>query len=524
MSSAFSPFQYRVFTFLWIASVASNIGTWMHEVGAGWLMLQISGDPLMVSLVAASASLPVFLFVLIAGALADIFDRRKYLLCTQIFLVLFATGLTLLTAMGLMTPWLLLFFTFAIGTGAAFMMPAWDAIVTELVPRKDLPQAVSLGSIGVNTARAVGPALAGLIISIGEIYYVFLINTISFIGVIVALIFWKREVPQRGMATERFVGSLKAGLRFVAHTKGIQTVLKRAVLFFTPAIALLSLLPIYVSQTLQADAKVLGFLQGSMGLGAIISALLMPNFKRYFSKDQLLLGSAFTLALAYLALGLFQNVALGCVALFFGGVAWITAFSIIRVTAQQAVPDWVRARAMSMVLMVSFGSMTLGSTAWGQSVNLIGLQETLFLIAAIAVGFALLALNFPLASVKAINTEEAEDYQQHEHFLYQPNEGEGPIQVSIQYSVKEKEIERFLESIQKLKEIRQRNGAYQWNLFLDLEKTRVYVEDFLVENWAEHERQHNRTGKDEKAIHSEVFSCCEEAQPPMIRHLLHVTN
>lgn len=519
--SSFAPFKHKVFTSLWIAAVVSNIGTWMHEVGAAWLMTELSGDPLMISLVAASTSLPVFLFVLIAGALADIMDRRKYLLFAQGFMLIVAAALTFCTWGGIMSPWLLLFFTFAIGTGTAFMMPAWDAIIPELVPKKDLQQAVALGSIGVNTARAVGPALAGLIIAQIGIYAVFALNTLSFFGVILALFIWKRSVPVRGMAPERFVGALKSGIRFFRHSKPLQAVLVRSVAFFIPAIALLSLLPIYVREVLQADAQVLGYLQGSMGIGAILTAFFLPTFKKLFSIDVLIVLAAFVLSAAYGLMSMAPSVLAGCVALFLAGTAWVTAFSLLRVAAQQTVPDWVRARAMAIMMMVSFGAMTLGSTIWGQTASVIGLLPTYYITSATTFILALISLPFVLKNIGKSDHSPADDFSYHDDIETVPAHDEGPVLITIRYTVAKGHLNKFMEQIEKLKDIRQRNGGYRWALFKDLEQPEVYIEHFLVETWQEHERQHARTSQSDKETHDAVFVCLENDQKPHISHMLY---
>ena len=520
-ADSFSPFKHRTFAFLWFATLVSNIGTWMHEVGAGWLMTELTDNPLLVSLISSSTSLPVFLFVLIAGALADITDRRRYLLWTQGFMLFCAAILTGLTWAGMMSSWLLLFFTFAIGTGAALTMPAWDAITPEIVPKSDLSQAIALGSISVNAARAVGPALAGLIIAQAGTYVVFALNTASFIAVMVALLLWKREKRDNGMAPERFVGAVRAGLRFARHTKDLHIVMIRSGLFFLSAIGVLALLPFYVREVLQGDARILGFLQGAMGVGAILTAFLLPTFKKFLSIDKLLFVAAFVLAGAFFLLGAVHSTYTSCVALFAGGMAWVTTFSILRIKAQQSVPDWVRARAMAIILMISFGSMALGGALWGTIARLAGMGNVYFAMAGTTLVLTLIAWRFPLALVGMSNQELAEAFGFHDHFMYQPQQGDGPVLVSIEYDVGANKVEAFFKHIHALAVIRRRNGACRWHLFRDLERANVYVEQFLLESWAEHERQHARTGRDEKVVHDAVFSCLDGGSLPIVRHMLY---
>lgn len=520
-TDTFSPFKHRAFAFLWLAALVSNIGTWMHEVGAGWLMTELTDNPLLVSLISSSTSLPVFLFVLIAGALADITDRRRYLLWTQGITLICAATLTGLTWAGMMSSWLLLFFTFAIGTGAALTMPAWDAIIPEIVPKSDLPQAVALGSIGVNAARAVGPALAGLIIAQAGTYAVFALNTASFIAVMAALLLWKREERDSGMAPERFVGAVRAGLRFARHTTDLHIVMIRSGLFFLPAIGILALLPLYVREVLQGDARILGYLQGAMGIGAILTAFLLPTFKKFLSVDKLLFVTAFVLTGAFSLLGMVHSTVTSCMALFAGGMAWVTAFSILRVKAQQSVPDWVRARAMAVILMTSFGSMALGGALWGTIARFVGLGNVYVIMAGTTFVLALIAWRFSLTPVGTSNQERAEAFGFHDHFMHQPQQDDGPVLVSIEYDVGANKVDEFFKHIHALAVIRRRNGACRWHLFRDLERTNVYVEQFLLENWAEHERQHARTGRDEKAVHDAVFSCLDGGSLPVVRHMLY---
>lgn len=525
MAQSVAPLKHKPFAFLWTAALVSNIGTWMHEVGAGWLMTELTDNALMVSLVAASTTLPVFAFVLVAGVFADIFDRKRYLIVTQSAALIVAAGLTVMAWADIMTPWLLLAFTFAIGACAALMMPAWDAIIPELVPREDLPQAIALGSIGINAARAVGPALAGFIIAGLGSYAVFAINTLSFIGVIAALLMWRREVPESGIVSERFMGAVQAGLRFTRHTDALQIVLVRAALFFLPAIGLLSLLPLYVRGSLNGDATTLGYLQASMGVGAILTAFIIPSLKQRFTEDRLLLLAAGVLATSFLLLGLVEQFYLACLALFSGGIAWITAFSILRVKAQQAVPNWVRARAMSVMLMVSFGSMAFGSAIWGYVAKEESLSVAYLTMVAATVLFGLISIPLKLKNVGAEDHESVDFKGAHDELVYTPKPHEGPVQVVIEYDIEKTTVETFLQYIEQLAAVRRRNGAKSWSLLRDLQIDNRFVEQFEIADWAEHERQHARTGKADHAVHQKVFSCLRSGlDRPIIRHYLGIPS
>ena len=278
-----APLHHRIFRKIWIASVFSNIGTWMHEVGAGWLMTSLAPDPLMVALVQAATTFPVFLLALPAGALADILDRRRYLIVTQIWMAVAAAALGIFTLTGATNAALLLTFTFAIGIGAGMMMPAWGAIIPELVPREDIPAAVSLNSVGVNVSRAVGPALAGLIIAAYGPGIVFILNALSFITVILALISWHRKTNDGELPAERLVGALRAGARYARHSPELRTILVRIGAFVIFASATWALIPLLVRQDLQGGPDIYGLFLGALGTGAIAGAFILPPLRHLIS-------------------------------------------------------------------------------------------------------------------------------------------------------------------------------------------------------------------------------------------------
>src|SRR5678815_1232768 len=285
--SPWSPLQSALFRNLWLATIVSNVGTWMQDVGAGWLMTSLSSSPAMVALVEAADSFPVMLLALPAGAIADIVDRRRLLIATQVYLMALAAALGLLTWLNVMTPWMLLGFVFALGVGAAMVMPAWAAIVPELVPPEEIPSAVALNSIAINVSRTIGPAIAGVLVAAVGSWLVFVLNALSYIGIVAVLVRWRRQRRRSSLPAERFVSAMRVGLRFVTHTRALQIVLIRGSAFFVFASATWSLFPLIVRRELGMGPEIYGLLLTCIGIGAVGGALLLPRARARFSRDVL---------------------------------------------------------------------------------------------------------------------------------------------------------------------------------------------------------------------------------------------
>src|SRR5437879_2034769 len=319
-ASPWSPLQNRLFRGLWIATIVSNVGTWMQDVGAGWLMTSLSSSPSMVALVEAADSIPVMLLAMPAGALADIVDRRRLLIAIQVYLLIVAGALGILTLLDLTTVWVLLGFIFALGVGAAMMLPAWGAIVPELVPADQMPAAVALNSIAINASRAVGPAIAGVLVAAVGPWLVFVLNALSYVGILAALLSWRREHHKSTLPAERFLTAIRVGMRFVMHTRGLQVVLIRGSAFFVFAAATWSLFPLIVRQELGRGPEIYGLLLTCIGGGAVAGAVLLPRIRAKMSRDAVVAGASALYALAALALAHVQNIGLLSVAMLATGV------------------------------------------------------------------------------------------------------------------------------------------------------------------------------------------------------------
>ncbi|PJI90566.1 MFS transporter [Sphingomonas koreensis] len=514
------PLANPVFRALWIATVVSNIGTWMHDVGAGWLMTSLSPDPLMVALVQAATTFPMFVLALPAGALADIVDRRRLLLGAQLFGLVAAMTLAAITLAGFTTAWILLVFTAAIAMGAAFSAPAFQAIVPELVPRSALQQAVALNSLGVNIARAIGPALGGLIIAASGPAAVFAANALSILGILAVLARWRRVAPDRHLPAEHMVGAMRAGLRYALRAPELQVVLIRSVGFFLFASGLWALLPIIARRDLELGPLGYGGLLTFMGLGAITGAVLMPKLRGRMGANAITLAASILLAAAMAGLSQASVFATAAAALFVAGLAWIAMMASLNGGAQATSPGWVKARALAIYLLVFQGSMAAGSTLWGSVASAIGVPLTLLVAAGLLTAASLiLAWRFPLDRASTL------DLAPSAHWPAPLVDGtvehdSGPVLVTIEYRVDPAKVSDFFAAMQEMRRIRRRDGAIHWGVYEDTSQPGTVVETFTVESWLEHLRQHERVTNADR-IQQEALAAFRSGDAlPVVRHFV----
>ena len=353
-ASPWAPFKSKIFSALWLSGMISTIGVRMHEVGAGWLMTSLSSDPLMVALVQAATTLPIFLFALPAGAIADVVSKRKLLIVVQLLMAFIAAVLTYIVYKGTITPTLLLLFIFALGTGAAFVAPAKQSIVPQLVPKEELQSAIALNSVGFNLSRTIGPALAGVLIATVGIAAPFAFNAVSFLLIIGTLLLWCPFRVIGDLPKERIPGAIVAGLRYVRYSPPLKATFWKAFSFFISASAFWALLPLFVKIELQGDAKVFGLLIGMIGLGAVIGAILLPRAKSLLTPERLVAISSLLLVAVFIVIASVQTKAIIMLVCMIFGACWVWILSTFNVSAQLALPDWVRARGLAIYLMVFF--------------------------------------------------------------------------------------------------------------------------------------------------------------------------
>ena len=394
--SPLDPLREPLFRSLWMAAVISYTGTWMQNVGAGWLMTSLTMSPLMVSLVQAATTLPVFFVILPAGALADMVDRRRLLLVTQAWMVVAAGLLGIFTLLHYVGPWILLLFTFLLGIGAVMNDPAWQAITPEIVCAENHAPAVALSSVGFNLARAVGPALGGLVIAKTSSGIAFVMNAVSFFGVIFFLYRWKRPSFERA-ATERMMESLHAGFRYVRSAPLVHCVLIRTGAFSVGASAMLALLPLIARRSHQ-EATGYGLLLGSFGLGALAGATVLPRLRARLSVDGVVAAAIVVFALMTAGAGEVESFSLLLLVLFASGAAWIAILACLNVAAQTMSPPWMRARALSMYLLVLQGGMALGSAIWGALATKLGVPTAMLLSGAALIAGLLAVRRYRLTS------------------------------------------------------------------------------------------------------------------------------
>jgi MFS family permease len=379
---AWSPLKHSLFRAMWIASVASNIGTWMHTVGASWLMTTLAASPLLVALVQTATTLPIFLLGLPAGVMADLVDRRKLLIFTQSWMLGVALLLGVLATLHRIGPWWLLSLTFALGIGSAMNGPAWAAAIPELVPRAELPAAVALGSVGFNIARAVGPALGGIVMAASGAGAVFIANAVSFLGVIVVLWNWKERPPAVREPGTRFRNAMQEGLVYVRGARSFHAVLIRSGMFSLAGSALWAMLPVVARNEMKSTSLGYGILLGCLGAGSVIGAAVLAPLRSRYSVDRLVAVGVVLFAIATVGLALLKTLALAAPAMLLGGVAWITVMSSFNVCAQTMPPQWMRARALAFYLLVFQGSLAVGSGVWGEVARHVGVRASLNIAAA----------------------------------------------------------------------------------------------------------------------------------------------
>jgi len=517
--SAWSVLDNRVFRAIWIANVASSIGSFMHDTAAVWTMATLTSSPTLVTLMQAMSSLPMFLLALPAGALADMVDRRKVLMVAQSAALMVTALLAIFSWAGMLRPELLLGATFLLGTCVAFTMPTWQALLSEIVERKDLTGAITLGSIGVNIARSVGPMIAGVLLASSGPTAAFLLNAVSFLGIIVVLWRWKRPAPSPAVHRERIIGAVYAAVRFTRHSAVIRSVLMRNILFAFFGVAPVALLPLIVRGRGLAAGD-FGAFMGAYGIGGVLAAFsILPWLRARFSFDQILAGATVVFSLMTMALSIVEHRLLMGAVLFVAGSAWLTSLSTLTVTSQSSFPNWVRARSSAIHIITIQASLALGAMAWGRvtvhsdphlalQVAGAGLMTTLLLVRA-----------FPVNPAMKLNLTPSSHWSEHELVL-EPAQDDGPVMVTLEYEIREEDVDRFYAAMSRLRTTRLRDGAFRWSLYEDLGQPTHFREVFEVGSWGEHLRQHRRATADDKLIEDAVIAFHTGVAPPTVSHFL----
>jgi MFS family permease len=514
--SPWAPLGQPVFRMLWGVWFASNICMWMNDVASAWMMTTLTASPAMVALVQSASSLPVFLLGLPSGALADIIDRRRYLIFTQFWVASVGILLCVVTLVDGMTAPLLLGLTFANGIGLAMRWPAFSAIIPELIERPQLPAALALNAISMNMSRIVGPIVAGaLIASLGNAY-VFLLNAAISIVSGVFILRWRSEPKVNALPGERFIGAMRVGVQYVRQSKRMHAILLRIFSFFFQAAALTSLLPLLARQLPGGDAGTFTLLLASLGAGAVTVAVNMARVRQWMSGDQLIRNGALLQAASTAAMAFAPNVWVAVPLMFVGGAATIIVANALSVSAQLALPNWVRARGMSIYQMSLMGGGAIGAGIWGQLASQTSLRTSL-LVAAVA-GALMMTL---IRRAHELDVTMEEDLTP--SALLKPpvlpvpiDPKAGPVLTTIEYLIDPARADEFRAVMQQSRRSRLRQGALSWELFRDAAVPGRFVEYIVDESWVEHLRRFARVTSDDLAWRERRLALHVGEAPPLV--------
>jgi MFS family permease len=511
------PLRTPIFRSLFIADLLSDIGTFMQGVGAAWLMVSLGASPALVALTQTASSLPFFVFALPAGAIGDIVDRRKLILYTECWMVGVAFVLVMATFNGFMSPTLLLALTFALSAGDAIETPTWRALLPELVGKADLAAASALNGIEFNFARAVGPALAGALIAAAGVGAAFIVNVISFIGVIVAVARWNRPARTRTVPLETVSGATTAAVRYVRYSPQLRFVMLRGGVTMFAASAVLALLP-SVARTMSGQPIVYGTLLGCFGFGAVVGALAMQPARRRWHLETVASGAVVILGATIMACGAIRGILWFGVAMLVAGAGWLVFISLISALVQALAPDWARARVLAVFILIFQGGLAAGSAVWG-----VVATRTGFATAFVVAGLSTIATVALSAFGRLPDATADTTPWNHWHLPDIVHDAasaleHGPVLVSVRYRVRSHHDQAFVRAIEDLGRIRRRDGASWWNVFRDLEHADVFIETFLVTSWAEHVRQHERFTRGDRRVEEQIRLHVED--DPVVEHFI----
>lgn len=518
-SAAWRPLRVPMFRNLLMADLVSDVGTFMQGVGAAWLMVSGGAGPLLVALTQTASAVPFFLLALPAGALGDIFDRRKLIITTEVWMASVAAAIAALTLLHWMTPWMLLLLTLALSIGDALEAPTWRAILPEVVPPEDLLPAVALNGIEFNLARAVGPALGGFLIAAAGVGAAFTLNAFSFLAVLWVIVRWRRSERRRDLPRETMTGAIREAFRYTRNTPNMLTVLGRIAVIMFFASPFWALLPT-VAHQLRQSASLYGLLLAVFGGGAILGALVLQRTQSFLSVDVMLAIGSTIFATCLWATAMFKSIVLLCLAVALGGAAWTAVMSLMTTVMQNIAPDWVRARATAMFMLVYMGAWAGGSAFWGY---LAAHRGTHFALVIAAVGTAA----SPVLILISRMPDKTADLRAWDPWGKPVLAGEvrldqGPVLVTVEYEIAAKDSDEFLRALEKFSRVRRRDGASHWGVYYDTEHPTHYLETFIVESWGEHLRQHTRLTQADREAEERVERFL--ANPTKVKHFIYARS
>ncbi|NND89313.1 MAG: MFS transporter [Granulosicoccus sp.] len=514
-----APFSNPVFRSLWLATLVSNLGGLVQAVAAGWTMTTLTDSEHMVALVTASTSLPIMTLALLAGVLADNYDRRRIMLVAQILMLVVSTALAVTAYLDLLTPWLLLSFTFLIGCGGALHNPSWQASVGDIVPRDQVPAAVMANGMSFNLMRSIGPALGGIIIVIAGAAAAFALNAVSYLALIIALAMWRTPGIVRTLPRERFRQATTAGIRYVSLSPNLLRIILRGFLFGLTGVAVLALLPLIARDLLGGGASTYGFLLGLFGLGAVGGALTNSRTRAAFNNETIVRTAFVGMALGVLLLALGDTLLLAAFALLLCGACWVTTNALLNVSLQLSTPRWVVGRALSFYMTANACGMVAGSWLWGLTAETHGLQNALMLSAVTLIAGAVIGLRLPMPEFDKLNLDPLNRFIEPALAL-QLTPRTGPIMVTVDFNIAEPDIPAFLEAMAARRRIRIRDGARRWSLLRDLEQPDIWTEKYYVATWIEYIRHNQRRTMSDSGISEALHALHRGAHPPRVRRMI----
>ncbi|MBZ9708996.1 MFS transporter [Mesorhizobium sp. ESP7-2] len=517
--SALAPFRHGIFRAVWGASLVSNFGGLIQGVGAAWMMTTIATSPYQVALVQASTTLPIMLFALVAGAIADSFDRRKVMLVAQTFMLVVSALLTAFTYLDLITPWTLLAFTFLIDSGTALNSPSWQASVGDIVPRNKVPAAVALNSMGFNLTRSVGPAIGGIIVAAAGAAAAFAANAVSYIGLIVVLARWKPDVPVSTLPRESLGAAMGAGLRYVAMSPNIGKVLVRGAAFGFSAGAVLALLPLVARDVVRGDALTYGIMLGAFGIGAVGGALISVRLRQLLSSETMVRCAFAGFAACAFNAAISQHAWQTSLGLLVGGACWVIALSHFNVTVQMATPRWVVGRVLSVYQTATFGGIALGSWIWGVVADAHGAETALIAAAIAMLAGGALGLVLPLPQQQVLNLDPLNRFKE-PHLALDLKPRSGPIAIMIEYVIRHEDEAEFLATMAERGRIRRRDGARNWTLARDLENPSIWIEHYHTPTWLEYVRHNGRITHADAIVGERLRALHSGDEPPRVRRVI----
>nr|WP_280156606.1 MFS transporter [Piscinibacter sp. XHJ-5] len=521
--SPWAPLRTRTFAVVWTASLTGAMGTWMRDVGAGWLMTSLSPSVTYVALVQVATSLPIFLLSLPAGALADIVDRRRSLLWLNALLAAVACFMGVVAASGGMTPVLLVGSLLLAGVFAALVQPMQQSLTPLLVPRAQLRTAVALNGLGFNVARATGPAIAGVLIAVSGVAITFFLDALSYAVLFGAFWWWKGASARASSGPpESLLPAMRAGIRYALHSVPLQRTLLRAASFFIYASALWALLPVIARRQLGGGPGYYGVLLACVGAGAVVGAVALPKLRSKIGSEGVMRLGMAAAAGVLLTLAFVKNPLIAAVAMALAGAAWIAVLTTVNVSAQTALPDWVRGRGLAVYLTVFYGAMSIGSLLWGAVADAASVAVSLSM--ATLTGMLSLVLGFlkPLPAGEADLTPSMHwpDPTVAPAMLTSLEADRGPVLITVEYLVSPGDIEAFLAAVREFKSERLRDGAFLWGIYEDTDRPGRFLEHFLVASWLEHQRQHRRVSMADADLQALVVRFHRGTERPRVEHLI----